>query len=235
MAKLPVLVFCNVECAITRWDVVVFEIQEHDDICILLYLPGFSQARQRRRAPAALFGTAELRERNDRYPRIPAQLLEGKRDICDLLISVAPGGVEQLKVVNDYHVIAAGKRYRTDVHRRHAGGLYDLKRDPVAPGSEGSHGVELAVAQAAGLYGVEINFRRIGYHSVVQLLVARFKREYADSLFLCLSHLVCELRCQHCLAGRRIPAQYYQVSRFGKQVLVKRLEIPPEVLRHFTL
>ena len=44
MAKLPVLVFCNVECAITRWDIIVFEVQEHDDICILLYLPGFSQA-----------------------------------------------------------------------------------------------------------------------------------------------------------------------------------------------
>ena len=75
MAKLPVLVLCNVECAIARWDIIVFEVQEHDDICILLYLPGFSQARQRRRAPAALFGTAELRERNYRYPSIPAQLL----------------------------------------------------------------------------------------------------------------------------------------------------------------
>lgn len=61
-----------------------------------------------------------------------------------------PDALSSCQVVDEYHVIAARKRYCPDIHRRHAGGFYDLKGYSVTLAPRAFDCFEFAVAQAAG-------------------------------------------------------------------------------------
>ena len=72
--------------------IIVVSIQEHDHVGILLDGPGLSQVREHRAlVRAALVGTGELGQAQDRYVELLCHDFQGTADVCHHLLAVLPG------------------------------------------------------------------------------------------------------------------------------------------------
>ena len=211
----------------------VGEVKEQDDLAVLLELAALAQVVHGDVPALALLiqlRYRDLAQADDGDLELLGQTVQRHRDLGDHVVAAALPGGDQLDIVHEDHIEAAGDGFGPDVVHRVPGGLQNPEGQLLAPAAGIDDPGDLVPAQAFLLHSPERDVRVVGGQAVGDAGETGLVGEEAHPL-PGLRHAQSELQGQGGLAHGAVRAEHHEVPGPHHQALIHGRDAPVQPVR----